>query len=82
MILRASSLVEDKLILYKKGNRNEGWIVTIEDAELQWEIYCNDIDVELLTDRKLLLNWRGTNHTLPYWFCSDIGKFKNKWASS
>lgn len=63
MKLHAGSLYKNYLVLY--GENETPRVVQVSDKELQWKIYCNDVDVDHQSEHSITIKFEGNSYLLP-----------------
>lgn len=77
MKLHAGSLYKNTLIL--KGENVVPHIIFFEDGKteenLQWEIYCNDVDLQEINSEECIVTFQDIPYSFPYSVSNDPMKF-------
>lgn len=63
MILHAGSLYQKYLVLYGEGETPR--IITVTDQELQWKIYCSDVEVKEESTETIAVEVEGELYIFP-----------------
>ena len=64
MKLHAGSLHKNWLVLY--GENITPICIQVNDSDTQWDIYCNDVEIGLLTTKTAEIIFNGQRFVLPY----------------
>ncbi len=68
MKYRCGSLYKSYLVLYPYDESNTQCVVFFDDEDLQWEMYCNDVEVIYfdIEDNKVKIIFDGFEYLLNY----------------
>ena len=66
MKLHAGSLYMDYLVLYGQKDGLGYRVIQIPDEEIQWDIYCNDVEFEPIDSDWAKVTYNGTIHKFHY----------------
>lgn len=66
MKLHAGSLYMDYLVLYGHKDGLGNRVIKVPNHDLQWEIYCNEVDFELSDAGWANVTFNGTTHKFQY----------------
>lgn len=73
MKLHAGSLYTNKLILYGAPSGIQT-VITIDDHDVQWNLYCNDLDVEFLDGFTSKVSFEGKEYLCDYFHTENAMK--------
>ncbi len=67
MILHAGSLYKNYLVLYDgNGDQYGNFIIEVPNENLQWELYCNSMEFQLIDSIRALVIFKGNNYEFNY----------------
>lgn len=66
MKLHAGSLYKNYLVLYGESDDLGSRIIQIDDKDLQWDIYCNDVEFDVIDSINAKTTFNGVEYTFPY----------------
>ena len=72
MKLHAGSLYKNYLVLYGDLGILPGTtIIQVDDKDLQWDMYCNDLDVDFISSDVVLVKFKDKDYKLKYIMSED-----------
>lgn len=64
MKMHAGSLYKNYLVLY--GENTTPICIQIDNRDIQWEIYCNDLEIELVDSKNAKITFNDQEFRFPY----------------
>ena len=65
MKLHAGSLYKNYLVLYSPSDATKR-IIKVDDTDLQWDIYCNDVEFTAKNSEKAEIGFNGKSYEFKY----------------
>lgn len=65
MKLHAGSLYKNYLVLYG-ADGDPSICIQVDNRDTQWDIYCNDVEIELVDDKNSKVTFNGQKFHFPY----------------
>lgn len=62
--LNAGSLYKDYLVLY--GENQTPICIQVEDEDLQWKIYCNDVKFDAIDYKEVIITFEDVPYSVSY----------------
>lgn len=72
MKTHAGSLTGNVLILYYHEEETLKYlIIEVDNQDLQWDMYCNDLNVNVINNEKAEIEWKGKPYLFPCTFTDN-----------